>query len=136
MGTALIENTTVLSDSFVDLRADYGSTWNGELIIRNCKFYPTGVKNNIVNAENSEDHDFGYTCYLPQRVEIDGFFVRSVGMNFVFSMVNSKHLTSFYDAEYPVVPPQEITVNNFSDLLFGQISVSMNKAIFKTQISS
>jgi len=136
MGTALIENTTVLSDSFVDLRSDYGSTWNGELIIRNCKFYPTGISNNIVNAENSEDHNFGYTCYLPQRIEIDGFFVHSIGMNFIFPMVNSKHITDSYNAAYPVVPPQEITVNNFSDLLFGQLCVSMNKAIFKTPISS
>ena len=53
-GTALIENTTVLSNSFVDLREDYGSTWNGELIIRNCKFYPTDVSGNIINALNSE----------------------------------------------------------------------------------
>lgn len=136
MGTALIENTTVLSDSFVDLRSDYGSTWNGELIIRNCKFYPTGISNNIVNAENSEDHNFGYSCYLPQRIEIDGFFVHSIGMNFIFPMVNSKHITDSYNAAYPVVPPQEITVNNFSDLLFGQLCVSMNKAIFKTPISS
>ncbi|MBE6716686.1 MAG: hypothetical protein E7573_07175 [Ruminococcaceae bacterium] len=136
MGTALIENTTVLSDSFVDLRSDYGSTWNGELIIRNCKFYPTGISNNIVNAENSEDHNFGYTCYLPQRIEIDGFFVHSIGMNFIFPMVNSKHITDSYNAAYPVVSPQEITVNNFSDLLFGQLCVSMNKAIFKTPISS
>ncbi len=136
MGTALIENTTVLSDSFVDLRSDYGSTWNGELIIRNCKFYPTGISNNIVNAENSEDHNFGYTCYLPQRIEIDGFFVHSIGMNFIFPMVNSKHITDSYNAAYPVVPPQKITVNNFSDLLFGQLCVSMNKAIFKTPISS
>ncbi len=136
MGIALIENTTVLSDSFVDLRSDYGSTWNGELIIRNCKFYPTGVSSHIINAENSEDHNFGYTCYLPQRIEIDGFFVHRTGPNFVFPMVNSKHITDSYNAEYPIVPPQEIIVSNFSDLLFGQLCVSMNKAIFKTPISS
>lgn len=135
-GTALIENTTVLSDSFIDLRSDYGSTWNGELIIRNCKFYPTGISSNIINAENSEDHNFGYTCYLPQKIEIDGFFVHSIGMNFVFPMVNSNHISDSYNAEYPVIPPQEITVNNFSDLLFGSLCVSPNVSIFKVKISS
>ncbi len=134
MGTALIENTTVVSSSFVDLRADYGSTWNGDLIIRNCKFYPTGIENNIVNAENSEDHDFGYTCYMPQRIEIDGLFVHSAGFNFLFSMVNSKHLTKFYDAEYPVVAPKEITVRNFSDLTLGKLFVSPNTAIFEVDL--
>lgn len=134
MGTALIENTTVVSSSFVDLRADYGSTWNGDLIIRNCKFYPTGIENNIVNAENSEDHDFGYTCYMPQRIEIDGFFVHSAGFNLLFSMVNSKHLTKSYDAKYPVVAPKEITVRNFSDLTLGKLFVSANTAIFEVDL--
>lgn len=134
-GTALIENTTVLSDSFIALRSDYGSTWNGDLIIRNCKFYPTGISSHIIDAENTEDHDFGYTCYLPQKIVIDGFFVHRIGISTLFTMVNSKHITDSYNAAYPVVPPQEIIVDDFSDLLFGQLSVSANKAIFKVGIS-
>lgn len=135
-GTALIENTTVLAEDFVDLRPDYGSTWNGDLIIRNCKFYPTGLSNHIINAENSEDHDFGYTCYLPQRIEIDGFYVHRMGNNYLFTKVNPKHNSDSYNADYPVVPPQEITVRNFSNLFFGSIYVSKNKAIFKAEIQS
>ena len=135
-GTALIENTTVLSDSFVALRSDYGSTWNGDLIIRNCKFYPNGVSTHIIDAENTEDHDFGYTCYLPQRIEIDGFYVHRVGISYLFTPVNPEHILDSYDAEYPVVPPQEITVKNFDGLFFGKLLVSMNKAIFKVGILS
>lgn len=134
-GTALIENTTVLSDSFVALRSDYGSTWNGDLIIRNCKFYPTGISNHIIDAENSEDHDFGYVCYLPERIEIDGFFVHRIGKSYLFTEVNPKHKSDSYHAEYPVVPPREITVRDFENLFFGGLSVSKNKAIFKVQIS-
>jgi len=134
-GTALIENTTVLSDSFIALRSDYGSTWNGDLIIRNCKFYPTGVSSHIIDAENSEDHNFGYTCYLPQKIEIDGFYVHRIGINYLFTKVNSKHNSDSYNAEYPVVPPQEITVKNFSNLFFGNLRVSQNKAIFKVEIN-
>ena len=134
-GTALIENTTVLAEDFVDLREDYGSTWNGELIIRNCKFYPTGVSSHIINAENSEDHDFGYTCYLPEKIEIDGLYVHRTGINYLFNKVNSKHTSDSYNAEYPVVPPKEITVKDFNCLLFGSLSVSKNKAIFKVEIA-
>ncbi len=135
-GTALVENTTVLSDCFIALRSDYGSTWNGELIIRNCKFYPTGISSHIIDAENSEDHDFGYTCYLPRRVEIDGFYVHRIGNNYLFTKVNPKHNSDSYNAAYPVVPPQEITVKNFSNLFFGKLSVSKNKAMFRVEISS
>ena len=134
-GTALIENTTVLSNSFVDLRSDYGSTWNGELIIRNCKFYPTGVSNHIINAENEENHDFGYTCYLPQKVEIDGLYVHSTGFIHVFNMVNPNHVLDSYNAAHPIVAPQEITVKNFDCLFFGKLFVSPNKAIFKVEIT-
>ena len=134
-GTAYIENTTVLSDSFIDLRSDYGSTWNGDLIIRNCKFYPTGVSSHIIKAENSEDHDFGYTCYMPQKAEIDGLFVHRIGNNYLFTEVNSKHNSDSYNAQYPVVPPQKITVKNFNSLFFGELLVSKNKSIFKVEIS-
>ncbi len=135
-GTALIENTTVISASFVDLRSDYGSTWNGDLIIRNCKYYPTDVTPNIINAENTEDHNFGYTCYLPQNVEIDGFFMHTAGVNYLFNVVNSNHLTNSYKAEYPVVAPKEIKVNNFKDLAGGVLHTSINTAIFDFEILS
>lgn len=135
-GTALIENTTVLAEDFVDLRPDYGSTWNGDFIIRNCKFYPTGVASHIIKAENSEDHNFGYTCHMPKKVEIDGLYVHRPGINYLFSKVNPNHKSDSYTAEFPVVPTQEITVKNFSSLLFGKLAVSQNKAIFKVQISS
>ena len=134
-GTALIENTTVLAEDFVDLRSDYGSTWNGELIIRNCKFYPTGVNSHIIKAENTEDHNFGYTCYLPQKVDIDGLYVHRIGINYIFNKVNPDHKNDSYSAEFPVVPPQEITVRNYSNLLFGSLEVSQNKAIFKVEIT-
>lgn len=134
-GTALIENTIVLSDSFVDLREDYGSTWNGEMIIRNCEFYPTGVASHIIKATNSEDHDFGYTCYLPQEIEVDGLFVHRIGTNYLFTKVNDKHKSDSYVAAYPVEAPQEITVKNYSSLFFGKLAVSKNDAIFKVEIT-
>ncbi len=134
-GTALIENTTVLAEDFVDLRSDYGSTWNGKMIIRNCKFYPTGISNHLIKATNSEDHDFGYTCYLPETIEIDGLYVHRIGTSYIFSKVNPDHKSDSYNAQYPVIPPEEIKVRNFDSLLFGNISVSKNKAIFKVEIT-
>lgn len=131
-GTALIENTTVLAQDFVDLRPDYGSTWNGDMIIRNCKFYPTGVSMHIINANNSEDHDFGYTCYLPQRIEIDGLFVFRPGFNYLFNKVNENHKD---DVPYPVVTPQEITVKNFDCVIGGKLFVSQNKEMFNVEIT-
>ena len=89
---------------------------------------------NIINAENEEDHDFGYTCYLPQRIEIDGLYVNGIGNYYIFNVVNANHLFDFSKVDNPVVAPQEITVKNYSCLLGSNPSVSINRAIFKTDI--
>lgn len=130
-GTALIENTTVLALNFVSLRKDYGSTWNGEMIIRNCKFYPLEISRTIIGCENPENHDFGYTCYLPERIEIDGLTVCRGGYIYLFSKVNSKHNSPSYTPEYPIILPQEITVKNFNSLPCGKLLVSKNKKMFE-----
>jgi hypothetical protein len=51
----------VRSDSFVNLREDYGSTWRGELIIRNCVFKPTGDNRApaLLTGKNNGQHDRG-----------------------------------------------------------------------------
>ncbi len=39
-GTFVVENSTIRGTSLINLRSDYGSTWEGEFIIRNCIFVP------------------------------------------------------------------------------------------------
>lgn len=77
-GTFLIENSTVKSGNFIDLRPDYGSTWTGEWIIRNCRFEPNGKLSSppiLINGSNDGQHDFGYECQMPWRIRIDGLHV-------------------------------------------------------------
>ncbi|MEI6149197.1 MAG: hypothetical protein WCS01_08900, partial [bacterium] len=39
-GTLLVENCTLYGDSLISLRPDYGSTWQGDFIIKNCVYVP------------------------------------------------------------------------------------------------
>lgn len=72
-GTFRVENTRVRSDSFFNLRTDYGSTWDGELVVRNCVLaLPTCDKAFLVRGWNSGKHDFGYLCSMPRKVTFDG----------------------------------------------------------------
>ena len=41
-GTFTVENCTIYGSNLINLRSDYGSTWQGEFIIRNCIFIPAG----------------------------------------------------------------------------------------------
>lgn len=134
-GTAIVENTTVLSDSFIDLRSDYGSTWEGDVVIRNCKFYPKGISRHIIKAENSEDHNFGYTCYLPQRVMVDGLYVHRIGNSYMFNNVNKNHKSQDFKSEYPVVTPKEITVKGYDSLIFGKAYASENSEMIDVEVT-
>lgn len=127
-GTALIENSTVRSVNLITLRHDYGSTWEGDLIIRNCDYYPTGLTACIINGFNPGNHDFGYTCYLPQSIEIDGLKIHSLGKAYLFSPINSNFSSYSYQADYPMVMPQKITVKGLN---CKKLAVSSNKYMFK-----
>jgi len=76
-GTLIVENTTVKANGpFIGLRSDYGSSWDGDIVIRNCVYAPYGGKAAetpiILNGSNVGAHDFGYACRMPRRMVIDG----------------------------------------------------------------
>ena len=78
-GTALIENTTVSAGRFINLRSDYGSVWDGEVIIKNCVFNQNngnGSDHVLIGGSNDGQHDFGYPCMMPRRITIDGLVIR------------------------------------------------------------
>ena len=73
-----IENTHVSSSrNFLELRGDYGSSFDGVINIKNCSLT---VKNSdttiqyyrIIATGNNGDFNYGYKCYFP-ILNIDGF---------------------------------------------------------------
>ncbi|MCL2445374.1 MAG: hypothetical protein FWD06_01215 [Oscillospiraceae bacterium] len=75
-GTFLLENTTVTSHNLINFRSDFGSTWNGDVIVRNSTFVPT--HNNAVilfSVLNDGFHDFGMQTYMPRNILIDGLMI-------------------------------------------------------------
>lgn len=73
-GILLVENTIVHGNNIVNLRNDYGSTWDGDMIFRNVTLNNTGTAT-LINA-SWYNHDFGYTCYLPANITIDGITLK------------------------------------------------------------
>ena len=82
-GTMLIDNCEIHRSSVVALRSDYGSSWEGDLIVRNCKLIvPKGSKEvTLLSGSNSGKHDFGYTCYLPERYDIENLVIDDSGVD-------------------------------------------------------
>ena len=77
-GTLTIEDSTLHGRTLVSFRRDYGSTWEGDLVIRNCRWIPAcgdSTWPHMIGVSNDGMHDFGYPCSMPREVTIDGLFV-------------------------------------------------------------
>ncbi len=128
-GTLLIENTTVLSDSLVRLRDDYGSSWEGDVIIRNCTISPTSYgKVSVISGKNTGDHDFGYVCYSPTNVKIDGLAIDNVTEAYIFSNINPNAQDEVYTSKYPYVETEKVEIKKYSS--FVDIELCLNPFLF------
>ena len=88
---------------FIRLRGDYGATFNGDIIIKNCKYpaYKT-YRGNYTDrkhdsgtviiysgfphhTEEALNWDFGYTCFMPQNVHIENMELPLPDITYVYS---------------------------------------------------
>jgi len=74
-GKLIVEDSTLHGGNIVSFRDDYGSTWDGEVLIRNCRWIPPAGKSVMFNMKNDGTHDFGYACSMPSVIRIDGLIV-------------------------------------------------------------
>ena len=76
-GTILMENCEVHGGCLIALRNDYGSTWDGDIIVRNCtlKPYADSEYANIIRGDNKGLHYFGYPCSLPSTLTVEGLVI-------------------------------------------------------------
>ena len=121
-GLFLVENTKVCSGNFINLRSDYGSTFDGEVIIRNCEFLPrNGAQSDavLIGGNNSGQHNFGYTCYMPKKLTIDGLVINDNPPNNyqgpkIFANFNGAFTSEEYVEQYPYVITEEVEIKNLT----------------------
>jgi hypothetical protein len=112
-GTLLIENTALKGGHFITLRADYGSVWNGDVVIKNCTFTPTSKNPSLFHLDNDGMHDFGYVCSMPHTVTIDGLHIEDKrrflyrGVKLFFDQDAAKKPS----ATYPLVRTKHVKTN-------------------------
>lgn len=142
-GTFLLENTTVHGGRFITLRPDYGSTWRGGFIIRNCTFVPTGSGAlSLIGGSHSGQHDFGYTCHLPEKITIDTLHIADDdrGGNYdgpyIFANFNRQLTDSSYDEKFPYVRSGEVSLKNVTTASGKPLRLSPNPYMFKDVVVS
>ena len=79
-GTLSMEGCEVHHRTLVTLRDDYGSSWDGDMIIKDCVLRPYGGSPIcILDGKNPGHHDFGYECSLPALFYADNLLIDDRG---------------------------------------------------------
>ena len=138
-GTFTLENSIVRGRSLINLRSDYGSTWQGEFIIRNCIFVPMGGKAanaSLINGSYSSQHDFGYTCYMPERITIENLKIDDSNHPedytgpAIFADFNPEKRDKNYVEKYPNIITKEVILKNVSTASDKALRLSDNPYMF------
>ena len=77
-GTILMDNCEVRASRLIAFRTDYGSSWKGDVVVRNCRFAPVqkSLKElNLITGNNDGTHDFGYNCCLPENITLEDLVI-------------------------------------------------------------
>ena len=123
-GDLYIENVIRVgggSSGFIDMRQDYGSTFNGDITIKDCTYLALNYHNSAKGQSQSKtsrdqvyvitsgwhesnlyDWDFGYTCYMPRTLTIDNFKC-SAGSCFIYNDIANAAFDSGYQITEKII---------------------------------
>jgi len=143
-GTLLVENTRVCSDyNMITLRDDYGATWHGEIVIRNCEFVPQGGDAAIIHGVPARSHDYGYPIGLPAKIIIDGLVIDDTGHRLlylgpkVFGLFFQAYIDPYVLADFftfpkrPYAVTEEVAIRNLEIKSGRPLLLSLNAFMFR-----
>jgi hypothetical protein len=139
-GTFTVENSTIRGRSLINLRSDYGSTWRGEFVIRNCIFIPSGGKStsaSLISGSYSGQHDFGYMCFMPERIIIENLKIEDANHPedylgpAIFTNFNRQMTDDSYQEKFPNVRTKEVILRNVATSSGKVLRISDNLFMFK-----
>jgi hypothetical protein len=134
-----VENSTIRGRSLINLRSDYGSTWQGKFVIRNCVFIPSGkpASTSLFSGFNSGQHDFGYTCYMPERIIIENLYIDDSNHPeeyqgpAIFANFNPQMTGDSYREKFPYVITRHVVLRNVTTASGKPLRLSDNPFMFK-----
>lgn len=136
-GDLNIENSEVYSNTLIEMRGDYGSSWDGKIVIKNVTMHNTEEPH--IFRCSWVNHDFGIQTYIPEEIIIDGLMLKTPGDVHIFP---EKYIEQISNAALDEIdgkpnlnktkPPKKIIIrNNTQGLKF----IKPNNEYFKnTQI--
>lgn len=128
----IIDTVREGSSYFIRLRGDYGATFKGDIIIKNCKYL--GYKtyrgsytekkhdNGMVliysgfphHDEKALNWDFGYTCHMPENLHLENIELPFPDVTYVYSPL--PNICFSKDITHPYVKAKSITFKGMKPL--------------------
>ena len=139
-GVLRIENCRLQGRSLINLRPDYGSTWKGEVVIKDCVFVPRGGASSdvvLLSGENRGTHDFGYVCHMPEKITIDGLVIHDANTPRgytgpkIFGDFNPACVNESYEWKYPYSITEEVVMRNLTVTSGLPYRISTNVFMFR-----
>lgn len=126
-GKLIVEDSTLHGHNLIRFRDDYGSTWDGTVLIRNSRWLPpaNGATLTMFDMSNGGTHDFGYPCTMPSVITIDGLYVddsKSKGISFFGNPLGA----STENRPFPYRLTQKIEIKNLKTASGLEPKVSSN----------
>ena len=148
-GTLTVENTTIHNTTFIQLRSDYGSTWKGDFVIKDCTWDPGNGKTltantySLIGGSHNAFHNYGYECYMPATITIDGLHIadekNAFGYNGIYLLGNI--IKAYTSEAYPNKVAQQgakmyhitekLIVKNFTSDSGKDWKLSTNEYMYK-----
>ena len=132
-GVAHIERCHIYGGQFVALRGDYGSFFDGEIVVKDCVWHTLNAKKlSVIAGYNHQDHDFGYECRMPS-VTIDGLTIDDKSSADAAFYVLPNYNPSFTgtDEKYPYVTTKLLRIRKMMRASGGKIDICENPAQYK-----
>ncbi|MBO5217797.1 MAG: hypothetical protein J6C52_00105 [Clostridia bacterium] len=145
-GLFVIEDSTLFGGSFINLRSDYGSTWKGDMIIKNCTWLPAfrNGSASFLGGYFHGGHDFGYECYMPQKLVIDGLTVDDSAMAddpdyqgvYLLGNITPGNVDADFTYTYPYHITKFVEVKNFRAASGKKWHLSSNPWMYRDTVVS
>ncbi len=115
-GELRIENTVAYHNNFISFRPDYGSKWDGDILIKNCKLYPIHNGGSAILTYSAKDLDYKYRIGYGARIKIEDFTVdfRSAPKSNSVCWIINTAVVSTYAKSGRLFFPSEIDLKNIT----------------------
>ena len=141
-GTFYMSNTSVTSGNMLSLRPDYGTFWDGDIIVENCSYTKMGCigKGTLIGSFTGGKYyggvDFGYPSMLPKRVLFSGLTVANVDELYIFHDFLHEEYDLGDKGQYALGAPKEVFVNGIIGISLDKVFISRgeelsNRELFK-----